>query len=142
MVHPTQVVIIEGILILASPALRRLLDISFFVESRADTRLARRITRDVKERGRTAESVIQQFQGTVQSMYEQWVAPTKNLADFIISGEKWPSKNALEFIFRGVFACSEEKAVQKLKNLQGGPKLLQANRTNHKTYEKKVQLLD
>jgi len=76
-VIPTQVVIIEGILILASPALRSLFDISFFVESRADTRLARRITRDMKERGRTAESVIQQFQGTVQPMYEQWVAPTK-----------------------------------------------------------------
>merc|ERR1719476_243151 len=84
------------------------MDMSFFVESRPDTRLGRRIQRDVKERGRSMESVLTQFRNTVQPMYEQWVGPTKHLADFIISGEKWPTQNSMEFMLRGLQV--EEKA--------------------------------
>jgi len=101
-VFPSEVIIIEGILILASEELLSEMDLSFFVESRPDTRLGRRIQRDVKARGRSMESVLTQFRETVQPMYEQWVGPTKHLADFILSGEKWPTQNSMEFMLRGL----------------------------------------
>ncbi|WP_193617602.1 uridine kinase [Culturomica massiliensis] len=83
-VVPAKVLIVEGILIFDSKALRDLMDIKVFVDTDADLRLARRILRDVAERGRTMESVINQYISTVKPMHEEFVEPSKKYADVII----------------------------------------------------------
>lgn len=83
-VYPKKVVILEGILILEDPRLRDLMDIKVFVDTDADERLMRRILRDTKERGRTVESVLNQYVTTVKPMHEQFVEPSKKYADIII----------------------------------------------------------
>ncbi len=83
-VKPSRVVIVDGILIFENKALRELMDIKVFVDTDADVRLARRILRDVKERGRTMESVISQYIDTVKPMHEEFVEPSKKYADVII----------------------------------------------------------
>ena len=77
-------VIAEGILIFHDPALREQMDIKIFVDTDADTRILRRILRDVKERGRTLESVVGQYLATVKPMHEQYVQPSRKYADIII----------------------------------------------------------
>ncbi len=81
---PADVIIVEGILILQSKELCDLLDIRLFVDTDADVRLARRIVRDIQKRGRTVDSVIGQYFGTVKPMHEQFVEPSKKRADIII----------------------------------------------------------
>ncbi len=81
---PADVIIVEGILILQSKELCDLLDIRLFVDTDADVRLARRIVRDIQNRGRTVDSVIGQYFGTVKPMHEQFVEPSKKRADIII----------------------------------------------------------
>ncbi len=83
-VKPSRVVIVDGILIFENKALRELMDIKVFVDTDADVRLARRILRDVKDRGRTMESVIGQYIDTVKPMHEEFVEPSKKYADVII----------------------------------------------------------
>lgn len=83
-VHPTKVVIVEGILIFQNKALRDLLDIKIFVETDADVRILRRALRDVEERGRSLESVVTQYLTTVKPMHEQFVEPTRKYADIIV----------------------------------------------------------
>ncbi len=83
-VEPQPVVVVEGILIFADPALRGLFDIKIFVDTDADLRFIRRLQRDIAERGRTAESVIQQYLDTVRPMHLEFVEPTKRYADVII----------------------------------------------------------
>ena len=83
-VHPKKVIILEGILILEDPRLRDLMDIKVFVDTDADERLMRRILRDTQERGRTVESVLNQYVTTVKPMLEQFVEPSKKYADIII----------------------------------------------------------
>ena len=83
-VHPKKVIILEGILILEDPRLRDLMDIKVFVDTDADERLMRRILRDTPERGRTVESVLNQYVTTVKPMHEQFVEPSKKYADIII----------------------------------------------------------
>ena len=83
-VHPKKVIILEGILILEDPRLRDLMDIKVFVDTDADERLMRRILRDTQERGRTVESVLNQYVTTVKPMHEQFVEPSKKHADIII----------------------------------------------------------
>ena len=83
-IRPTKVVIAEGILIFHDPALREQMDIKIFVDTDADTRILRRILRDVKERGRTLESVVGQYLTTVKPMHEQYVQPSRKYADIII----------------------------------------------------------
>ena len=83
-VKPTKVVIVEGILIFQNPILRNLLDIKIFVETDADVRILRRALRDVEERGRSLESVVQQYLTTVKPMHEQYVEPTRKFADIIV----------------------------------------------------------
>ncbi|MDR2894935.1 MAG: uridine kinase [Alistipes sp.] len=84
LVKPSRVVIVDGILIFENAALRELMDIKVYVDTDADVRLARRIMRDVKGRGRTMESVIEQYLGTVKPMHEEFVEPSKRWADAII----------------------------------------------------------
>lgn len=83
-VRPTKVIIVEGILIFQNRALRDLMDIKIFVDTDADVRILRRITRDVKERGRSLDSVVTQYLTTVKPMHEQFVEPSKRNADIIV----------------------------------------------------------
>ncbi len=84
MVKPSKVIIVDGILIFEHKELRDLMDIKVFVDTDADLRLARRILRDVCERGRTMQSVIDQYTTTVKPMHEEFVEPSKRYADVII----------------------------------------------------------
>ena len=84
LVKPSRVIIVDGILIFEHKELRDLMDIKVFVDTDADLRLARRILRDVCERGRTMQSVIEQYTTTVKPMHEEFVEPTKKHADVII----------------------------------------------------------
>ena len=81
---PSPVIIVEGILIFADPALRELMDIRIFVDTDADIRLCRRIKRDVNKRGRTLESVLSQYQQTVKPMHEMYVEPSKKHANLVV----------------------------------------------------------
>ncbi len=83
-VSARRVIIVEGILIFTEPTLRALFDIKIFVDTDADLRLIRRISRDISERGRTFESVIKQYQATVRPMHLEFVEPSKRYADLII----------------------------------------------------------
>ena len=83
-VKPSKVIIIDGILIFENKELRELMDIKVFVDTDADVRLARRILRDVRDRGRSMESVINQYTSTVKPMHEEFVEPSKRYADVII----------------------------------------------------------
>jgi len=83
-VHPLPVVIVEGILVLGEPALRDRMDIKIYVDAPDDVRLIRRIQRDLHERGRDIENVIQQYKRTVRPMHLEFVEPSKRRADVII----------------------------------------------------------
>lgn len=86
-VEPRKVIILEGILILTDERIRNLADIKLFVELDDDTRFIRRLERDIKERGRTVESVISQYVNTVKPMHHKYVKPTKRYADVIIPND-------------------------------------------------------
>ena len=83
-IEPKDVIIVDGILIFENKDLRDLLDIKIYVDTDADVRIIRRILRDVKERGRDLDSVINQYLTTVKLMHEQFVEPSKKYADVII----------------------------------------------------------
>ena len=83
-VRPKPIILVEGILIFAEQELVDLMDIKIFVDTDADIRLARRIRRDIRDRGRTVESVIDQWRRTVKPMYEAYVEPTRKRADIIV----------------------------------------------------------
>ena len=83
-VKPSKVIIVDGILIFENRELRELMDIKVYVDTDADIRLARRILRDVCERGRTMQSVITQYTSTVKPMHDEFVEPSKKYADVII----------------------------------------------------------
>lgn len=83
-ISPTKVIVIEGILIFQNEILRNLMDIKIFVDTDADVRILRRILRDVKERGRSLESVVTQYLTTVKPMHEQFVEPSKRASDIIV----------------------------------------------------------
>ena len=83
-VQSKRILMLEGILILESEPLRSLMDLKIFVDTDADERLMRRITRDMSERGRSVESVLRQYRTTVKPMHEQFIEPSKKYADLII----------------------------------------------------------
>jgi uridine kinase len=83
-IEPQPVILVEGILILAEPALRQLFDVKIYVDTDADLRFIRRLERDVAERGRTPQSVIHQYMTTVRPMHLEFVEPSKRYADVII----------------------------------------------------------
>jgi uridine kinase len=82
--EPKDIIIIEGILIFVERELRDLMDIRIFIDADADERLLRRIRRDILERGRSIESVMQQYTSTVKPMHLEFVEPSKHWADVII----------------------------------------------------------
>ena len=96
-IEPKRVIIVEGILIFEDKQLRDLMDIKIFVDTDADVRLCRRIRRDVRERGRTLESVIEQYQATVKPMHEKYVEPSKRYAHIVVP-EGGKNAVALEMI--------------------------------------------
>ena len=107
-VKPSRVLIIDGILIFENKALRDLMDIKVFVDTDADIRLARRIMRDVCERGRTMESVITQYTTTVKPMHEEFVEPSKRYADVIIPEGGFNSV-AVKMLIRNIRAMIEDR---------------------------------
>ncbi len=90
-IAPKSVIIVEGILIFENKELRDLMDIKIFVDTDSDVRLCRRIKRDVNERGRSLESVLEQYQNTVKPMHEKYVEPSKKFANLVVleGGKNW-----------------------------------------------------
>ena len=84
-IEPKKIILLEGILVLADPRLRDMIDIKIFVEADADERILRRIVRDVKERGRDLDNIVEQYLTTVKPMHYLYVEPTKARADIIIN---------------------------------------------------------
>lgn len=83
-IMPRRVILVEGILIFASPEIRRLLDIRVFVDTDADIRFIRRLSRDITERGRSPQSVIDQYLATVRPMHMEFVEPSKKYANIVV----------------------------------------------------------
>ena len=83
-IEPRPVIIVEGILIFENEPLRNLMDVRIFVDTDADIRLCRRIKRDVNKRGRTMESVLEQYQTTVKPMHDKYVEPSKKYAHIVV----------------------------------------------------------
>jgi len=102
--EPTPVVVVEGILVLAERELRRRLDVKVFVDAPPDERFIRRLERDVRERGRTAESVIDQYRHTVKPMHDRHCEPSKRHADLIVpeGGANQPALAVLRGFVRDV----------------------------------------
>ena len=83
-IEPKPIILVEGILIFSHPELVKELDIKVYVDADSDIRLIRRITRDIRERGRTADDVMKQYSATVRPMHEEYVEPSKRAADIIV----------------------------------------------------------
>ncbi len=107
-IEPAPVVLVEGILILADETLCRSLDIKVFVDADADVRILRRIVRDVRDRGRSLESVVNQYLTTVKPMHELYVEPSRRRADVIIP-EGGYNEVATELLIRRIQAHLEEE---------------------------------
>ncbi len=89
MTNPRKVMIVEGILILTNPELREMFDIKIFVHADSDERLIRRLKRDIAERGRNLEEVLERYQTTLKPMHQQFIEPMKEYADIIIPNNKY-----------------------------------------------------
>lgn len=87
--HPRKVMIVEGILILANAEIRDIFDVKVFVHADSDERLIRRLKRDIAERGRDIEEVLNRYQTTLKPMHQQFIEPTKAFADIIIPNDKY-----------------------------------------------------
>ncbi|MEM1502248.1 uridine kinase [Domibacillus sp. 8LH] len=108
--EPNDVIILEGILVLEDERLRDLMDIKLFVDTDADLRFIRRLTRDIKERGRSLDSVIEQYTEVVRPMHNQFIEPTKRYADVIIpiGGE---NKVAIDLLIAKIQTILEQKDI-------------------------------
>ncbi len=102
--QPKPIIIVEGLHVLGNPDLRALFDLKLFVELDADRRLARRMQRDVAERGRTRASVLRQFWNQAQPMHDQYIEPAKAFADRIVSGETMDAWGKIVAEIRGAVA--------------------------------------
>lgn len=98
-IEPSPVIIVEGILALWAAEVRELSDLKVFVDAPPEVRFARRLERDVRERGRTPEGVKQQWELTVEPMYQQLCAPTAAYADLVIDGTSSP-ENLLDMVLK------------------------------------------
>lgn len=110
-VEPAKVIIVEGILIFENRELLETFDIKIFIETDADVRIIRRILRDVRERGRSLESVISQYMTTVKLMHEQFVEPSKKYADVIVP-EGGYNTVALQMINHRIQALLDERGLK------------------------------
>jgi uridine kinase len=109
-VEPKDVIILEGILVLEDERLRNLMDIKLFVDTDADLRIIRRMTRDIKDRGRTLDSVIAQYVNVVRPMHNQFIEPTKRYADLIIP-EGGHNHVAIDLMVTKIQTILEQKAI-------------------------------
>ncbi len=109
-VAPREVIILEGILILEDERLRDMMDIKLFVDTDADIRIIRRMMRDINERGRTIESVIDQYTSVVRPMHMQFIEPTKRYADVIVP-EGGQNRVAIDLMVAKIKTVLEEKAI-------------------------------
>ncbi|HZG60616.1 MAG TPA: uridine kinase [Anoxybacillus sp.] len=109
-VEPKDVIILEGILVLEDERLRNLMDIKVYVDTDADIRIIRRLLRDIKERGRTLESVIEQYVSVVRPMHNQFIEPTKRYADIIIP-EGGHNHVAIDLMVTKIRTILEQKAI-------------------------------
>lgn len=107
LVEPKEIIILEGILILAEDRIRDLLDIKIFVDTDSDVRIIRRILRDIKDRGRSLESVILQYLSTVRPAHLQFVEPSKRYADIIIP-EGGYNKVAIDILYSKIQSILSE----------------------------------
>lgn len=110
-VGPHTIIILEGILVLSEPKLRQQMDIRVFIDTAPDICFIRRLKRDIKERGRTVETVITQYQNTVRPMYFQFVEPSKRHADIIIprGGKNLVAIDLLTTKIRALIVQQEKK---------------------------------
>jgi uridine kinase len=108
-VEPKDVIILEGILVLEDERLRNLMDIKLYVDTDADIRIIRRLSRDIKERGRTLDSVIEQYTNVVRPMHNQFIEPTKRYADVIIP-EGGQNHVAIDLMVTKVQTILEQKS--------------------------------
>ena len=108
-VEPAPVILVEGILVFAEPELRKLFDVRLYVDTDADVRFIRRLRRDMEERGRSAESVCEQYLSTVRPMHLEFVEPSKRYADVIIPGGGF-NEVAIEMVAARVRGMLEEHA--------------------------------
>lgn len=107
-VEPKEVIILEGILVLEDAKLRDLMDIKLYVDTDADIRILRRMVRDIQERGRTIESVIDQYLSVVRPMHNQFVEPSKAYADVIIP-EGGKNRVAIDLVATKIEMILDEK---------------------------------
>jgi uridine kinase len=107
-VCPKEIIILEGIMIFEDERLRDLMDIKIFVDTDPDVRIIRRIVRDINDRGRTLESVIEQYLSTVKPAHEQFIEPSKKFADIIIP-EGGYNKVAIDIMVAKVKSIIKEK---------------------------------
>lgn len=89
LIQPTKVLVVEGILILTDPTIRSIFDIKVFVHADSDERLIRRLKRDIAERGRDLDEVLNRYQTTLKPMHQQFIEPTKEFADIIIPNNRY-----------------------------------------------------
>lgn len=107
-INPTKIILIEGILVLEDKRVREITDTKVFIDADSDVRLQRRILRDTKERGRSLDSVLEQFIKQVKPMHEKYVEPTKKYADMIIPrGAK--NTKGIEILIRHITHMIEDK---------------------------------
>lgn len=109
-IHPCDVIIIEGLFVLENTKLRNMLDIKLFVDTPADVRFIRRLIRDVNERERTLQSVVTQYLNTVRIMHEEFVEPSKKYADLIIP-EGGKNDVAIDIIASKISSILNQKMV-------------------------------
>lgn len=98
--EPREFLLVEGILVLTDPALRERFDVSVFVHVPADIRLARRLLRDMSERGREPRGIIARYQSTVRPMHEAWVEPSRVHADHVFDGTRAPAELLADLLSR------------------------------------------
>ncbi|UTR09296.1 MULTISPECIES: uridine kinase [Evansella] len=109
-IEPRDVIILEGILILEDERLRDMMDIKLFVDTDSDVRIIRRLMRDIKERGRTIDSVIDQYTSVVRPMHLQFIEPTKRYADIIVP-EGGHNQVAIDLMVTKIKTILEEKSI-------------------------------
>lgn len=107
--EPSDVIIVDGIFSLLSPQIRKHLDCSIFVDVSDDVRFIRRLRRDVDERGRTNDGVIKQYLATVKPMHDQFVAPTKQLADLVVHWDQY-NERTVDMLTKMILSKSSSKA--------------------------------
>ena len=121
-VSPSKIVLVDGILIFAEPCLLDSMDMKIFVDTADDIRLIRRLTRDVAERARTVDSVIDQYHATVRPMHKLFVEPSRRAADIIVPSEAGIQEVALDMVVSRLreLIAQHEKDLEELRRHQLG----------------------